>query len=238
MNFSHFLSFFPFSLFLFCPPLPFLSHQSPPLTQFPLIHPLFIPFSLFPPNPPFLSPIFIRFLLSKSFYYLSPLFPPKSVNKTYMHAYSVWENMIYTSTNENVYFSNKKSNTLDTSSDSTKSSNLRKKLKSSSSTSFSRYGHVLFQIYPKCINNYAPLRKLLLKDSKFKWNNTCEDAFKKLKNKISNDQVLTPYKTELLLIVACDASPTGIAEILSHIIDDSEKPIAFASIINTCREKL
>lgn len=98
------------------------------------------------------------------------------------------------------------------------------------STLLPRYDYVLFKIYPECINNYVPLRKLLLKDSKFKWPNVCENAWLKLKNEILNDRILMPYKPELPLVVTCDASPTGIAGVLSHIIINGvEKPIAFAS---------
>lgn len=75
-----------------------------------------------------------------------------------------------------------------------------------------------------------PLRKLLLKDSKFKWTSLWENAWLKLKNEILNDRILTLYKPELPLVVTCDASPTGIAGVLSHIIINGvEKPISFAS---------
>lgn len=37
-----------------------------------------------------------------------------------------------------------------------------------------------------------------------------------------------PFNPELLIQLSCDASPTGIAGILLHIIDQ-ERPIAFAS---------
>ena len=31
------------------------------------------------------------------------------------------------------------------------------------------------------------------------------------------------------LVLACDASPYGVGEVLSHQFDDQDKPIAFAS---------
>ncbi|XP_018359746.1 PREDICTED: uncharacterized protein K02A2.6-like [Trachymyrmex cornetzi] len=74
-----------------------------------------------------------------------------------------------------------------------------------------------------------PLRKLLVKDSTFKWTKACEGAFLKLKNEISSDRILTPYNPKSTLVVTCDASPTGIAGILSHVLNGIEKPIAFAS---------
>lgn len=75
----------------------------------------------------------------------------------------------------------------------------------------------------------APLRKLLKKDATFKWTSQCEAAFVQLKQEIASDKVLTPFDPKLDIQLTCDASPTGIAGILSHIINGQEKPIAFAS---------
>lgn len=74
-----------------------------------------------------------------------------------------------------------------------------------------------------------PLRQLFQKNSKFYWSSNCESAFIKLKNIIASDQVLMPFDPELPVIVACDASPTGIAGILSHIVNGIERPIAYTS---------
>lgn len=60
-----------------------------------------------------------------------------------------------------------------------------------------------------------PLRELLQKNSKFIWSTKCENAFQKLKSEIASDTILTPYQPELPLILTCDASPMGIAEVLS-----------------------
>lgn len=75
----------------------------------------------------------------------------------------------------------------------------------------------------------APLRRLLQKNSTFKWTKECENAFNVLKKEIVSDRVLMPYNPELPVQLACDASPTGIAGVLSHIVNDEERPIAFAS---------
>ncbi|KYN05031.1 Uncharacterized protein K02A2.6 [Cyphomyrmex costatus] len=82
-----------------------------------------------------------------------------------------------------------------------------------------------------------PLRKLLIKDSTFRWTKACEDAFLKLKNEISSDRILTPYNPELPLVITCDASPTGVAGMLSHVLNGIEKPIAFASRSLTSAER-
>ncbi|KAK7575685.1 hypothetical protein V9T40_011971 [Parthenolecanium corni] len=75
-----------------------------------------------------------------------------------------------------------------------------------------------------------PLNQLLHKDQKFVWSPACNRAFIKIKEIISSDQVLTPYQQNLPLYLATDASPHGIAAILSHRFpNDGERPIAFAS---------
>lgn len=76
----------------------------------------------------------------------------------------------------------------------------------------------------------GPLYDLLKKSVQFCWKSEQERAFDKIKKSILSNNVLTHYKTELQLIVACDASPRGIGEVLSHRFPDGgEKPITFAS---------
>ncbi|GBN76577.1 Retrovirus-related Pol polyprotein from transposon 17.6 [Araneus ventricosus] len=74
-----------------------------------------------------------------------------------------------------------------------------------------------------------PLRKLLRKNQKFYWNKECQQAFLKLKEEISSDRVLVPFDPELPVTLATDASPVGVAAVLSHIVDNVETPVAFAS---------
>ncbi|KAJ8871357.1 hypothetical protein PR048_027674 [Dryococelus australis] len=54
-------------------------------------------------------------------------------------------------------------------------------------------------------------------------------TFLKLKQAIASDQVFIPYDPDLPVQLACDAIPTGIARVLSHIVDGHEHPIAFTS---------
>ncbi|XP_075154322.1 uncharacterized protein K02A2.6 isoform X1 [Haematobia irritans] len=75
----------------------------------------------------------------------------------------------------------------------------------------------------------TPLRKLLEEGRKFNWTPQCENAFTKVKEEIVADRVLVPYNESLPLTLACDASPTGIAAVLSHIVNGEERPIAFIS---------
>lgn len=74
-----------------------------------------------------------------------------------------------------------------------------------------------------------PLRQLLRNSSKFIWTRQCESAFLKLKNEIVCGRVLVPYDPALPLVLTTDASPVGVAAILSHCIEGQEKPIAYAS---------
>lgn len=91
----------------------------------------------------------------------------------------------------------------------------------------------LVTYYSKFIPSAAtltyPLRQLLTKNKNFQWNKECEDAFNRIKCEIASDRVLVPYDPNLPLSLACDASPYGIAGVLSHTINGIERPIAFAS---------
>ncbi|KAJ8871492.1 hypothetical protein PR048_027814 [Dryococelus australis] len=75
----------------------------------------------------------------------------------------------------------------------------------------------------------SPLHRLLCMSTIFKWTSACEAAFRKSKQAIASDQVLVPYDPDLPVQLDGDASPTGIAEVLSHIVHGHEHPIAFAS---------
>lgn len=74
-----------------------------------------------------------------------------------------------------------------------------------------------------------PLNQLLHKGRTFHWNKECEQSFQKLKEIIGSDSVLVPYKRDLPITLATDASPYGISAVLSQIIDEEERPIMFAS---------
>ena len=92
----------------------------------------------------------------------------------------------------------------------------------------------LVNYYNRFLPNAAtvlnPLYRLLEKDRKWKWTEQCERAFKEAKRLITSDQVLTHYNPSLPVKLACDASPTGIGAVLSHVMPDgAERPVAFAS---------
>ena len=83
---------------------------------------------------------------------------------------------------------------------------------------------------PNLATTLHPLNQLLEQGKRWKWTTECEAAFIKVKKLMTSDMVLTHYDPGRPLRLACDASPVGIGEVLSHIMDDgSERPIAFAS---------
>ena len=75
-----------------------------------------------------------------------------------------------------------------------------------------------------------PLYQLLEQNSVWQWTEQCKEAFTEAKHMITSEQVLTHYDPVLPVRLACDASPTGIVAVLSHVmLDGSERPVAFAS---------
>ena len=75
-----------------------------------------------------------------------------------------------------------------------------------------------------------PLHQLLEQNSEWQWTEQCEEAFTEAKRMITSKQVLAHYDPALPVRLACDASPTGIGAVLSHVMPDgSERPVAFAS---------
>ena len=83
-----------------------------------------------------------------------------------------------------------------------------------------------------------PLHQLLEQNSEWQWTEQCEQAFTEAKRLITSEQVLTHYDPALPVRLACDASPTGIGAVLSHVMPDgSERPVAFASRSLTTTER-
>lgn len=75
-----------------------------------------------------------------------------------------------------------------------------------------------------------PLNKLLRKDAKFFWSEECQQAFLRAKEEFTSDTCLTFYNPKLPLLLATDASPTGVGAVLSHKFPDgTEKPIMYIS---------
>ncbi|CAB4043873.1 Hypothetical predicted protein, partial [Paramuricea clavata] len=73
---------------------------------------------------------------------------------------------------------------------------------------------------PNAVSVLRPLHVLLQKSHKWKWTEQCEKAFKNAKHLITSDLIVTHYDTTLPVKIACDASPTGIGAVLSHVMAD------------------
>ncbi|XP_055526910.1 uncharacterized protein K02A2.6-like [Wyeomyia smithii] len=75
-----------------------------------------------------------------------------------------------------------------------------------------------------------PLDALLKKDVRFHWSSTCQLSFEKIKQMLQSDLLLTHYDPNLDIIIAADASKTGIGAVALHRFPDgSMKAIAHAS---------
>lgn len=83
----------------------------------------------------------------------------------------------------------------------------------------------------------APLNELLRKDVHWKWTTACEQSFTKIKELLTQENVLTHYDPDGELCLSVDASPTGLGAVLTQKVDREEKPIAFGSRTLTAAEK-
>ncbi len=87
--------------------------------------------------------------------------------------------------------------------------------------------------YGRYIKNMAsvidPLNQLRAKDAVWKFGKIEKKAFNELKNLIASSAVLVQYNPDLPLKIDTDASKGGIGAVISHITEDGERPIEFAS---------
>lgn len=61
------------------------------------------------------------------------------------------------------------------------------------------------------------------------WSDECEHVFQTSKEWLTSDSVLTHYDPKQTIYVICDASSRGVGCVFSHSIDNTEKPVLFAS---------
>lgn len=61
------------------------------------------------------------------------------------------------------------------------------------------------------------------------WSREFASVFKVSKSWILNSTLLVHYDVNKPIVLTCDASPRGVAAVLSHLINGQERPIAFAS---------
>ncbi|XP_058448767.1 uncharacterized protein K02A2.6-like [Malaya genurostris] len=82
---------------------------------------------------------------------------------------------------------------------------------------------------PNLSTRARSLRDLLMAES-FEWSTEAKRAYKDLKEALISPQVLMQYDPSLPLVLATDASKTGLGAVLSHRLSNStERPIAYAS---------
>lgn len=74
----------------------------------------------------------------------------------------------------------------------------------------------------------APLNELLGKKP-WHWSHKEQNAFQMTKNLLLNSDALIHYDPTKQLYLQCDASAYGVGVVLSHRIDNIDRPIAFAS---------
>ncbi|XP_054282540.1 uncharacterized protein K02A2.6-like [Macrosteles quadrilineatus] len=70
---------------------------------------------------------------------------------------------------------------------------------------------------------------LLHKDHPWVWSDVCSKTFQESKSWVLDSSLLVHNDVKKPIVLTCDASPRGVAAILSHLIDGQERPIAFAS---------
>ena len=83
---------------------------------------------------------------------------------------------------------------------------------------------------PNLTDRLAPFYLLLKKDTKWEWNASCTEAFTSIKQSLTSPLVLTHYDPKIPLVLAADASSTGVGAVIYHRYPDgTEKAIAHAS---------
>jgi hypothetical protein len=99
----------------------------------------------------------------------------------------------------------------------------------------------LVMYYSRFISNHAsllsPLYELLQKSVKWRWTYREQQAFETVKAAITENTMLVHFDPKAPIVLACDASPTGIAAALSHVIEGIEKPVIFVSRTLTAAER-
>ncbi|VDL82659.1 unnamed protein product [Nippostrongylus brasiliensis] len=100
----------------------------------------------------------------------------------------------------------------------------------------------MVQYYGKFIPNLstiaAPLNELRKKGASWRWEAPQKEAFKKIKQRLTEADVLTHYGPQIPVVLATDASDYGLGAVVYHKMPDGkEKVIAYASRTLTKEER-
>ena len=99
----------------------------------------------------------------------------------------------------------------------------------------------LASYYRRFVKDFAalakPLHKLCEKKVKFRWDEDCESAFQKLKEKLVSAPILAYPKVGEPYILDTDACDTAIGGVLSQLYDGQERVIAYYSKSLTSAEE-
>ena len=82
-----------------------------------------------------------------------------------------------------------------------------------------------------------PLHKLTEKSERFKWTEECLEAFRNLKIKLINAPILAHPDFSQSFILDVDACDQSIGGVISQVINEEERPVAFASRTLTKTER-
>ena len=83
---------------------------------------------------------------------------------------------------------------------------------------------------PNLSSTLQPLYILLKKQQRWKWLDQQRKAFRQAKQTLVKSDLLVHYDLGKPIKLSCDASPYGVGECLSHVMEDgTERPVAFAS---------
>ena len=83
---------------------------------------------------------------------------------------------------------------------------------------------------PKLTDRLIPFYSLLKKDTSWIWTSACDNAFKNIKKFLTSPLALTHYDPSLPLVLAADASNTGVGAVIYHRYPDGkEKTIVHVS---------
>ena len=82
---------------------------------------------------------------------------------------------------------------------------------------------------PNMSKTMASLYRKLQKNAKQIWGPEEKTVFQTAKKSLTSNSILVHFDSKKILVLACDASPYGIGDVVSHRMDDGmDKPIAFS----------